>query len=279
MPFFEHDLFGLTMTKIRFSISEIKIIFKSVVNQLNQLHKFGFVHRDIKSANILLNKQGQVCLSDFGQSISYKSALSSFKCGTAIYRSPEMYLGLLQARKNLEIDTIDPQKADIWSLGCVLAELVLGFPLFMGSQNFYDLFSKYISFFGKNPVFDQFQQFLSPEQFDQVRKSTRHPLKNYLLSNNQKLESSLLDILLKLLNPDPSARLSCQDILDHEFIRSQDEFSADGLTERFRDKIKEFREMGVKKQMTCRNVKRLRVVRNPPIIGRVISSILNNRQL
>jgi serine/threonine protein kinase len=97
----------------------IKIYLKQILNGLNYLHKKGIVHRDLKSANILLDSNGCVKLADFNCAgrinlSGDSNVLNSFK-GTIPFMAPEVLLQNNYGRK-----------ADIWSLGCVLLEMYTG---------------------------------------------------------------------------------------------------------------------------------------------------------
>src|SRR3546814_939321 len=90
-------------------------------------HRNGVVHRDVKPGNVLIDQSGQVKVADFGiaRAITATSDDNLTQVGTvmgtAAYFSPEQARG----------DSVDP-RSDIYSLGCVLYELVLGRPPFGG---------------------------------------------------------------------------------------------------------------------------------------------------
>ncbi|EGR32229.1 protein kinase domain protein [Ichthyophthirius multifiliis] len=96
----------------QFSEKEIWQIFTQVVKGLNTLHKLKIFHRDLKSANVFLTKEGVVKLGDMNVSKVAKKGLLFTQTGTPYYASPEVW-------KDKSYDT----KSDIWSLGCVFYEI------------------------------------------------------------------------------------------------------------------------------------------------------------
>jgi NIMA (never in mitosis gene a)-related kinase 1/4/5 len=86
--------------------------FISVVKALNKLHKMNIFHRDLKSANVFLYKDGSAKLGDLNVSKVAKKGLLYTQTGTPYYASPEVW-------KDQPYDS----KSDIWSLGCVLYEM------------------------------------------------------------------------------------------------------------------------------------------------------------
>jgi NIMA (never in mitosis gene a)-related kinase 1/4/5 len=86
---------------------------------LKALHDLKIVHRDIKCANIFLTKDGKVKLGDLNVSKVAKKGLLKTQTGTPYYASPEVW-------KDKPYDF----KSDIWSLGCVLYEMITLSPPF-----------------------------------------------------------------------------------------------------------------------------------------------------
>jgi NIMA (never in mitosis gene a)-related kinase len=90
---------------------------------LKTLHDLKIVHRDIKCANLFLTKEGVVKLGDLNVSKVAKMGLLSTQTGTPYYASPEVW-------KDRPYD----HRSDIWSLGCVLYEMITLLPPFRASS-------------------------------------------------------------------------------------------------------------------------------------------------
>ena len=285
--YFNHDLLGLALNKTKFDGEHIKFIFKAVVEQLQSLHAAGVVHRDIKTSNILVGNNGEVVLTDFGHSVSLKKAINSFNCGTLNYSSPEMVKGFLLKNKNVETNDIDPIAADIWSLGCVLAELIIGFPLFYGARTNSQMILKFFQFFGKLQIFDDLTPFLSETEknFIQVREFKEHPLKTNFYSKYSLTNKDLLDLLFDILNPEPKLRPSIADILNHSSLENFDESNAKiSLVSKLVSVDKDCHELKIKNQLVNNNNAAKKksefpshLIRNGYSTERVNSNLLNKR--
>jgi serine/threonine protein kinase len=87
---------------------------RQILEGLRYLESFNIAHRDLKPSNVLINEFGEVKLADFGLAKKLKK-LSTVKVVTLWYRAPELILG---------IRGYSP-KVDVWSAGCLAAELLL----------------------------------------------------------------------------------------------------------------------------------------------------------
>ena len=128
MPFVEGESLRSKLNRERqLSVDESLRITCEVASALDHSHRHGIIHRDIKPENILL-EDGQALLADFG--IARAASLSGEKLtstgvslGTPTYMSPE------QGMADPNIDA----RSDIYSLGCVLYEMLAGQPPFTGN--------------------------------------------------------------------------------------------------------------------------------------------------
>ena len=103
-------------------------IMKGILMALDYLHSNNIMHRDLTPQNLLITEDGIVKLIDFGLCTEFPSDFGDMICQavTLWYRPPELLLG--SKRYCSEVD--------IWSTGCVFAELLLGKPLFEGGNDF-----------------------------------------------------------------------------------------------------------------------------------------------
>lgn len=107
-------------------VLQVKLYFYQLCRALAQIHAFGICHRDIKPQNLLLNPTTHIVkLCDFGSAkvLVGKEPNVSYIC-SRYYRAPELIFG----------STDYTTAIDVWSMGCVAAELLLGAPLFPGDS-------------------------------------------------------------------------------------------------------------------------------------------------
>ena len=137
-------------------------IVESSAEALGYLHKMGWVHRDVKPDNFLVGDRGDIKLIDFALAHKQKSRLMEFFSrgnkvqGTRSYMAPEQIRGKAQ----------DP-RADIYSFGCVLHEVLSGRPPFTGI-NSNDLLMKHLRV--PPPPLEAFNSNVTPEFAQLVRK-------------------------------------------------------------------------------------------------------------
>lgn len=115
-----------TTMKTHMPILETKLYSFQLLRSLEYIHSLGICHRDIKPQNLLVNPEtGVLKLCDFGSAkvLNPLEPNVSYIC-SRYYRAPELIFGA----------TNYTTKIDVWSAGCVIAELILGQPLFPGES-------------------------------------------------------------------------------------------------------------------------------------------------
>lgn len=127
--FMDTDLHAVIRANILEDIHKQYIIYQ-VLKCLKYMHSANLLHRDLKPSNLLLNSECHVKVGDFGlaRSLDTKDPdsqpLLTDYVATRWYRAPEILLGSNKYTKGV----------DMWSLGCILAELLLGKPVFPGTS-------------------------------------------------------------------------------------------------------------------------------------------------
>lgn len=106
--------------------NDARFYIGEIVLAIDSLHQMGIIYRDLKPENILLDKDGHIKLIDFGfakniQNIHQNKAYTN--CGTPGYCAPEVML-----------DAGHTYKADIWSIGILLCEIIGGFTPFQNKH-------------------------------------------------------------------------------------------------------------------------------------------------
>ena len=160
-----------------FEESDIWRVFIQLVKGLKALHDLKILHRDLKSANVFLFKDGSAKLGDLNVSKVARKGLGYTQTGTPYYASPEVW-------KDQPYDN----KSDIWSLGCVLYEMITLHPPFR-AHNMEGLYNKVIK-----------------GEF------------SYIPSRYSK---DLYDICKLLIQVDPKKRPSCEEILNNNIIKKR----------------------------------------------------------
>lgn len=192
---------------------QVKLYMYQLLRSLAYIHSVGICHRDIKPQNLLLNPQtGILKLCDFG---SAKILIAgepnvSYIC-SRYYRAPELIFGATNYSTSI----------DIWSTGCVMAELMLGQPLFPGESGI-DQLVEIIKILG-TPTRDQIKT-MNPNymehKFPQIKP---HPFNKVF---RPRTPSDAIDLVSKLLEYTPNSRLSAVEGMVHTFF---DELRQEGV--------------------------------------------------
>ncbi|CAE6408324.1 unnamed protein product [Rhizoctonia solani] len=181
---------------------QIKLYMYQLLRSLAYIHSVGICHRDIKPQNLLLNPStGILKLCDFGSAkiLVPGEPNVSYIC-SRYYRAPELIFGATNYSTNI----------DIWSTGCVMAELMLGQPLFPGESGI-DQLVEIIKVLG-TPTREQIKT-MNPNymehKFPQIKP---HPFSKVF---RPRTSPEMLDLVARLLEYTPTARLSAIEAMCH----------------------------------------------------------------
>lgn len=193
--------------------------FQSFIYQtlcgLKYIHSANVLHRDLKPGNLLVNADCELKICDFGLSRGFDPDGNTVLPGqqefmteyvaTRWYRAPEIML----SHQNYTT------AIDIWSVGCILAELLGRRPLFKG-RDYVDQLNQILHYLG-HPSESMLQRIASPRAQQYIRSlpyKPRIPFEQLYPQANP----LALDMLRRLLAFDPSERISCDEALAHPYL-------------------------------------------------------------
>ncbi|XP_064185699.1 cyclin-dependent kinase 2-like [Anguilla rostrata] len=185
-------------------------LIQSYVYQLLQgiafCHSHRVVHRDLKPQNLLLNQAGAIKLADFGLARAFGVPLRSYthEVVTLWYRAPEILLGC----------KFYSTAVDIWSIGCIFAEMVAKRPLFPGDSEIDQLFRIFKKLGTPNE-----EVWPGVSQLPDYKSRFPRWAPQDLAKITPKLQPSGLDLLQQLLLYDPSQRISAKAALTHPYFQ------------------------------------------------------------
>lgn len=209
MEYFEHDLRELSLSmKHPFQISELKTILKQLLGAVEAMHSRWMIHRDLKTSNLLLSNNGQLRVADFGLARKTSQIPPTDLTPMVVtiwYRAPELLLG----KPDYDF------AVDIWSVGCIFGELLLGEPLFQGKTEL-DQLDKIFSLLGAPNAsnWPEFSSLPHASKINITNTAWKHRLPSFIKS----LSANGLDLLSTMLCLDPSKRISARDALKHAFF-------------------------------------------------------------
>lgn len=184
------------------------------------MHKKWIFHRDLKSSNLLYGNDGVLKVCDFGLARKFGSPLRPYTnlVVTLWYRAPELLLGT-------EVYT---PAIDVWSIGCIFAELILKDPLMMGKGEL-DQIDKIFRIFG-NPNeknWPGWQKLRFAKNIKLNKKLNKNVLREKFpiqpMSSDDPLYLSDLglDLMQKMMTYDPAKRVTAEDALSHPWFSEE----------------------------------------------------------
>ncbi|NXI42008.1 CDK9 kinase, partial [Galbula dea] len=215
LDFCDYDLAGLlSNTHVKFRLSEIKKVIQMLLNGLYFIHRNKILHRDLKSANVLITRDGVLKLADFGLARAFSPINNSHRnrytsqVVTLWYRPPELLLG----ERNYG------PAIDLWSAGCIMAEMWTRTPIMQGNTEQHQL-----------SLISQLCGSITPQVWPNVVKYKLYQKLDLPKDQKRKVKDCLkvyirnphaLDLIDKLLVLDPTQRIDSDDALNHDFFWS-----------------------------------------------------------
>jgi len=213
--YMEADLFNVIRANILQDIHKKFIIYQTL-KALKFIHSADIIHRDLKPSNIFINSDCHVKLGDFGlartldNNPKFDGVVTDY-VATRWYRAPEMILAAQKYGKPI----------DMWSVGCILYELLVGTPLLPGKST-KDMIRMMFGVTG----------FPDRKEYNEVKKECRIQIEyDDLLQEKIKKKKNILqmvsgythddvaiDLLLKCLQFNPKKRLTAEEALEHPYV-------------------------------------------------------------
>ncbi|GBG25385.1 Mitogen-activated protein kinase 6 [Hondaea fermentalgiana] len=205
----ETDLHRIIYSKQKLSDDHVQYFVYQMLRSLKYMHSAGVLHRDLKPSNLLLNSNCDLKVCDFGLARGVndeKLDLTEYVV-TRWYRAPEIMLSCKEYTFAI----------DVWSVGCILGELLGRKPMFPGEDYIHQL--TLISDLLGKPSSDDLA-FVTSEKarrfMEKQPEKPRVPFKNIY----QRANPAAVDLLEKMLVFDPTKRITVKDALAHPYMAS-----------------------------------------------------------
>lgn len=188
---------------------DIKSYMRMLLSGVAFCHENWILHRDLKPNNLMIGNDYRLKLIDFGLAKSYASPFRRYKSEvvTLWYRSPELLYGATEYGPSL----------DMWSVGCIFAELLQRAPLFPGQREIQQL-GMIFRLLG-TPTEKEWPGMTSLPSYIEYTMLNGAGLENNFATAPSVTEGAI-DLLTKFLTYDPVKRISAKDALKHAYFTS-----------------------------------------------------------
>ena len=165
------------------------------------------LHRDLKPQNLLINREGELKLADFGLARAFGIPVRSYthEVVTLWYRAPDVLMG--SRRYSTPVD--------MWSIGCIFAEMSNGRPLFPGTSESNQL-ERIFKALG-TPTIDIYPGITELPEYNS-NFPVYPPPEGGLAKLVPSMTPAMVDLMSRLLQYDPNKRVSAKEALEHPFF-------------------------------------------------------------
>ncbi|CAF1367578.1 unnamed protein product [Rotaria sordida] len=183
----------------------IKYFSYQILNGLAFIHQSGIIHRDLKPSNILISQTCNLKIADFGMARQYRDHDQTQYVVTRWYRAPEVILGYTEYS----------QAIDLWSMGCILAEMFGRKPIFSGTNTIAQI---QLIFIILGTPSKSYLSSLHSDCFRRLILSVGHRQPANFKALYPNATDDGVDLLRQLLVFDPEQRISATIALKHNFV-------------------------------------------------------------
>jgi len=186
--------------------SLVRSYLRQLLEAISYCHRHRVLHRDLKPQNLLIDSTGLIKLADFGLARAFGVPVRTYthEVVTLWYRAPEILLG----------SKFYSTSVDIWSIGCIFAEMLTRRPLFPGDSEIDQLFRIFRSL--GTPTDESWPGVSSLPDYKPVFPRWKTQDIQQLLP--LQLAPGGHDLLVRLLTYNPATRMSAKRALDHPYI-------------------------------------------------------------
>ncbi|TFK51747.1 Pkinase-domain-containing protein [Heliocybe sulcata] len=209
----EADLHQIIKSGQQLTNEHVQYFLYQILRGMKYIHSASVVHRDLKPGNLLVNADCELKICDFGLARGFEHSPDGNQTqlteyvATRWYRAPELMLAFRQYNTGI----------DVWSIGCIFAELLMAKPLFKG-KDYVDQLNKILDVLG-TPDDEVIRRIGSDRAQAYIRSL---PFKKTV--RFQKLfpnaDPQAIELLTQMLTFDPAARMTVTQALEHPWLSS-----------------------------------------------------------
>lgn len=197
------DLNNIIRTQ-RLTDEHVQFLVYQMLRGLKYIHSAGVIHRDLKPSNLAVNEDCELRILDFGLARPAETEMTGY-VATRWYRAPEIMLNWMHYNKTV----------DVWSVGCIMAELLTGRTLFPGSDHIHQL-NLIMEILGTPN--DEFMKKISSESARNYIKSLKVMKRRDFKEVFRGASPLAIDLLEKMLELDADKRITAEQALAHAYL-------------------------------------------------------------